>query len=386
VTAAAVTRVACLTPPGRGAIATIGLHGPQAWEITRQLFRTRKGTELPATPLPGRFWLGRLGTDIADEVILAVRQTDPVPYLEAHCHGGREAVRLLLDLFRSRGLVACSWDEFLHHTDDDPLRAAAAVALARAPTVRTAAILLDQHRGAFAAAIADILASLDHGDTAAAAQRLDQLAHFAPLGRHLTDPWRVTVAGAPNVGKSSLVNALAGYQRSVVAPTPGTTRDVVTVNLAVDGWPVELSDTAGLRTAGESLEEAGIQRARAAAAQADLCLWVLNASAEPVWPDAGSGAVRLVVNKVDLPPAWDLNQATGAARVSAQTGEGLPELCAALSGWLVPDVPPEGTAVPFTLPLCERVEEVQQTMATGQIEAVRDRVACFRGLDKRTLP
>jgi tRNA modification GTPase len=371
VTAAAVTRVACLTPPGRGAIATIGLHGPQAWEITRQLFRTRKGAELPATPPAGRFWLGRLGTDIADEVVLAVRQTDPVPYLEAHCHGGREAVRLLLDLFRSRGLVACTWDEFLRHTDDDPLRAAAAVALARAPTVRTAAILLDQHRGAFTAAIADILASLDRGDTATAATRLDELARFTPLGRHLTEPWRVTVAGAPNVGKSSLVNALAGYQRSVVAPTPGTTRDVVTVNLAVDGWPVELSDTAGLRTADESLEEAGIQRARQAAAGADLCLWVLDASAESVWPDDGAGTVRLVVNKVDLPPAWDLSRAEGAVRVSAQTGEGLPELCAALSGWLVPDVPPEGAAVPFTGIVCENIEHARQTIATGVVEATR---------------
>jgi tRNA modification GTPase len=188
----------------------------------------------------------------------------------------------------------------------------------------------------------------------------------------------VTVAGAPNVGKSSLVNALAGYQRSIVAPTPGTTRDVVTVNLAVDGWPLELSDTAGLRTAGESLEVAGIQRARAAAAGADLCLWVLDASAEPVWPDAGAGAVRLVVNKVDLPPAWDLNQAEGAVRVSAQTGDGLPELCAALSGWLVPDVPPEGTAVPFTGSLCDGIDHTRQMIAAGKIETVRGLVQKIR--------
>jgi tRNA modification GTPase len=348
------------------------LHGPLAWEAARQLFRTRAGAELPQGPQAGRFWLGRLGTDVADEVVLAVKATEPVLWLEAHCHGGREAVRLLLDLFRQRGLQPCSWDEFLRPTEDDPLRAAATVALARAPTVRTAAILLDQYRGAFAGAIRDITASLDRGDTSGAARTLDSLARYAPPGRHLTSPWRVTVAGAPNVGKSSLVNALAGYQRSVVAPTPGTTRDVVTVSLAVDGWPVELSDTAGLREAGESLEEAGMRRARAAAAAADLCLWVLDASAEPAWPDRGTGTVRLVVNKVDLPPVWDLQRAEGAPHVSAHTGEGLPELCAALSGWLVPEPPPEGAAVPFMEPLCDGVEEARQLLAGGRVEAARE--------------
>jgi tRNA modification GTPase len=315
-----------------------------------------------------------MGTDIADEVVLAVREVEPIPRIEVHCHGGREVVRLLLDLLRARGLVACTWDEFLRQTDAGPLRAAAAVALGRAPTVRTASILLDQYHGAFARAVGDILASLEREDTAAAASRLNELARFAPLGRHLTTPWRVTVAGAPNVGKSSLVNALAGYQRSVVAPTPGTTRDVVTVNLAIDGWPVDLADTAGLRASSESLEKAGMQRAREAATAADLCLWVLDASTEPGWPEASHGAVKLVVNKVDLQPAWDLSRAEGAVRVSAQTGEGLSELCAALSRWLVPDVPPAGAAVPFTDHLCDAIEEARQNLTNGHADTVRGRL------------
>lgn len=372
------TRVACLTPPGRGAIATLGLHGPQAWEAARQLFRTRGGAELPETPQAGRFWLGRLGTDVADEVVLAVKAGGPSPLLEVHCHGGREAVRLLLDLFRQRGLRPCSWDEFLRHTEADPLRAAAASALARAPTVRTAAVLLDQYRGAFAAAVTDILASLDRGDTPGAALRLGELGRYVPPGRHLTAPWCVTVAGAPNVGKSSLVNALAGYQRSIVAATPGTTRDVVTVSLAVDGWPVEVSDTAGLREGREALEEAGMRRARESAAGADLCLWVLDASsAEPVWPDPGAGTVRLVVNKVDLPAVWDLQRAEGAVRVSASTGEGLAELCAALSQWLVPEVPPAGAAVPFTDGLCGGIEEARRLLADGRPGPARECLGQF---------
>jgi tRNA modification GTPase len=377
VTSQPVTRVACLTPPGRGAIATLGLHGPLAWDVVRQLFRTRRGAELPASPRAGRTWFGRIGTDISDEVILAVKQTEPVLSLEVHCHGGREAVRWLVDLFRARGLEVCSSDDFLRASVSNPLRAEAALALMHAPTIRTAAILLDQYHGAFENAVADIVASLDRGDAAAAKAQLAELARYIPLGRHLTTPWRVTVAGAPNVGKSSLVNALAGYQRSVVAATPGTTRDVVTVSLAVDGWPVELADTAGQREGDESLEKAGIQRAREAAVAADLCLWVLDASTEPAWPDAGAGRVQLIVNKVDLPPAWDLNLAKGAVRVSAQTGEGLQELCAALSGWLVPEIPRAGTAMPFLKRHFNALDDASRSMTVDQAEEAR---ACLRTL------
>lgn len=372
------TWVACLTPSGRGAVATLGLSGPRAWEAVRPLFRTRAGGELPAAPEAGRFWLGRLGGDVADEVVLAVKSSGPSPLLEIHGHGGREVVRFLLDLFAARGLRACSWPEFLHLTESDPLRAAAATALAEAPTAGTAAVLLDQYHGALAAALDDVLAALDSGDSGASAAGLDALALRAGLGRHLTAPWRVAVAGAPNVGKSTLVNALAGYQRSVVSSTPGTTRDVVTVRLAFDGWPVELADTAGLRGDAEALEEAGIRRARDAAAAADLVLWVVDASAPPAWPEPNAGKVRVVVNKVDLPPAWDLAEVGDAVRVSATTGAGLPELCAALGSWLVPDPPPAGAAVPFTAGLCDGIREAQRHLADGRGAEARAAVIRLR--------
>ncbi len=89
------------------------------------------------------------------------------------------------------------------------------------------------------------------------------------------------VAGRPNVGKSRLLNALAGYERAIVDPTPGTTRDVVTVRTALDGWPVELADTAGLRDSDDAIESAGIALARARQADADLTLLVLDRS-EPL--------------------------------------------------------------------------------------------------------
>jgi tRNA modification GTPase len=156
---------------------------------------------------------------------------------------------------------------------------------------------------------------------------------------------------------------------------------VVTTRIAVEGWPLELADTAGLRPEAAVLEEEGIRRARAAAAAADLCLWVLDGAAEPVWPAEGAlaGNVRLAINKTDLPAAWDWNQASEALRVSARTGAGLAELCQALARWLVPDPPPAGAAVPFTPRLCDQVEEAQQRLAAGEGAEARLLVQGMRG-------
>jgi tRNA modification GTPase len=359
------TWIACLTPPGQSALATLGIYGPRAWASLRKLFRRRSGGELGEEPAGGRFWLGRIGGEVADEVVVAVKQTEPVPWLEVHGHGGREVVRFLIDLFREQGLQLCSWEEFLRKTSTDALTAAAAIALTQAATLRTAGILLDQQQGTLGRALDAIGQALKNGDTGAAQKDLAQLARFADVGQHLTRPWRVVVAGAPNVGKSSLVNALAGYQRSIVAATPGTTRDVVTTRLALDGWLIELADTAGQRTEAEDLEEQGIRRARATASAADLCLWLLDGSAPPVWPSQPLAAVMYVVNKSDLPPAWDRPSAPNAIHVSALTGEGLSELCAAVIARLVPDPPPPGAAVPFTPQLCERIALAQRHVAAG---------------------
>jgi tRNA modification GTPase len=371
------TLVACLTPPGTAALATLALRGPRAWEVIRRLFRPlRSGQVLPPEPEPGRLWLGHLGAELSDQVVLTAKPVKGGPWIEIHCHSGREVVRLLLDTFRANGVRPCTWQELEQLTTDRPLQALAAAALAEAPTQRTAAILLDQYQGALEQALVAVLAALDRDDQDDAGRLLAELAGRRSLGRHLTMPWRVSVAGAPNVGKSSLVNALAGYQRSVVAATPGTTRDVVTTSLAIEGWPVELSDTAGLREEAEMLEAQGIRQAETALAAADLCLWVVDAFVPPVWPRASATGVRVVVNKIDLTPAWDLSQAGDALRVSARTGAGLAELCQALGRWLVPDPLPPGAAVPFTETLCARIAEAQQylsasspTEARGILEA-----------------
>jgi tRNA modification GTPase len=371
------TLVACLTPPGTAAIATLALRGPLAWQAVRDVFRphSRSGTPLPPAPEPGRMWVGRLGEASAggpsDEVVLAVRAVEPWPGLEVHAHGGVEVVRWLLELFRARGAVVCSWQDFEARTTGDRLCALALAELTRAPTVRTAAVLLDQYQGALRRAVDAARAAAVAGDAATARAVLDDVARYAAVGRHLTAPWQVAVLGAPNVGKSSLVNALAGFQRSVVAETPGTTRDVVATLLALDGWPVEVSDTAGLRDEPGILEAAGIARARASGRAADLCLWLLDASAPPLWPPADLAAVLLVLNKVDLPPAWDMDTAPAALRVSARTGTGLQELCAAVVARLVPIVPPPGAPVVFTATMVDRIDEARRYCGSGGLDEAR---------------
>jgi tRNA modification GTPase len=178
------------------------------------------------------------------------------------------------------------------------------------------------------------------------------------------------LAGRPNVGKSSLINALLGYARAIVFDEPGTTRDVLTAATALDGWPVELADTAGLHNTSDALEAAGVERARQQMAAADVLVLVFDLtqpwSAEEASLIEEWSAAILVFNKCDLPEAPSPNRPTGL-RTSATTREGVEELIRRLAERLVPLPPPPSCAVPFTVRQVEALHEMARRIAPSGV-------------------
>jgi tRNA modification GTPase len=200
----------------------------------------------------------------------------------------------------------------------------------------------------------------------------------ATVGLHLTTPFRVVLAGRPNVGKSSLINALVGYERAIVFDQPGTTRDVVTAATAIDGWPVELADTAGLGESRDAIELAGMELARGRLAAADAIVLVFDKSlawsAEDdalaaAWPDA-----LIVHNKCDLPLARGPERPAGID-TSTVTRLGIDRLLERVASTLVPVAPPPGAAMPFTREQVDRLraalEATHRGNASSAMEALR---------------
>jgi tRNA modification GTPase len=161
----------------------------------------------------------------------------------------------------------------------------------------------------------------------------------AARGERLREGLVVAIAGPPNAGKSTLLNCLARREAAIVSPHAGTTRDVIEVQLDLDGFPVVLLDTAGIRDTRDPVEEEGVRRARTRAAEADLVLWLTDPTADLVPPGAelgNGGPVWLVETKADLVPGERGTlpaRASVAFRISATDGSGLPELTAALAGF-----------------------------------------------------
>ena len=150
-------------------------------------------------------------------------------------------------------------------------------------------------------------------------------------GERLRDGLVVAIAGPPNVGKSTLINQLARREVAIVSPFAGTTRDVIEVQLDLDGYPVTVIDTAGIRETDDPVEQEGVRRARARAAEADLVLWLADGtSGEGV--HAGLTPVWSVRNKIDLSarPLADPDNGTREFRISAARGDGIPDLIASL--------------------------------------------------------
>lgn len=160
---------------------------------------------------------------------------------------------------------------------------------------------------------------------------------LAAQGRseRLRDGLVVAIAGPPNVGKSTLMNQLARREVAIVSPHAGTTRDVIEVQLDLDGYPVIVIDTAGVRETDDPVEQEGVRRARARAAEADLVLWIVDGQHQEI-RQPGTAPVWVVRNKVDLLGAGAVSgQGEGGTdfKVSAGRGDGIPELIAGLVGF-----------------------------------------------------
>jgi len=346
---------ATLTPAGRGALAVVGVCGATAAEMVDRLFEPRSGQPV-AGRADGTVAVGRWRTDAAaagEEVVVVRRRCD---LCEVHCHGGLAASAAVLESLEGLGAVPLSWPAWLAHTGVPEIEREAREALADAAGPQAARLLCRQLAGRLAAEfdrIGGLATTGDEPGLAAAARRLRRAAR---VGLRLTRPWRVVLAGRVNAGKSSLVNAIAGHARSLVSPRPGTTRDLVETRLVLGGWDIDLVDTAGLREPAAATERAGIARAMAARADADLVLDVVAAddpaglAAAEIELHGGDGPPRLVVvTKCDLGPVVP---PSGGVATSVVTDSGIETLATTIIDRLVPEARTEpdllADAVPFT--------------------------------------
>lgn len=370
---ASCTSVVLLTPAGRGAVATLLVEGPDALAaVESQFFPADRRLRLGDFPC-GRIVFGRWGKGGEEVVICRFDERQ----VELSCHGGRLAAERIERDLVEQGCQRLDWQQ--REYGSSLLQREAETALAQARTQRTAAILLDQLQGALQREVAKVC-DVAAGNPEQACQDLQTLLDRSDIGLHLTTPWRIVLAGRPNVGKSSLINALLGYSRSIVFDQPGTTRDVVTATAAIDGWPVEFTDMAGLRESNEALEAAGIERAQAQMAAADVLILVFDAT-EPwttedsrlsaCWPDA-----LILFNKCDLIAAID-DRRPSDLTTSAVTRQGMDGLLAAIVSRIVPQMPPAGSGVPFTP---RQLGILDDALSGLRAERVEEAVQCLAAL------
>ena len=343
------TIFALATAPGRAAVAVVRISGPGSVAALMAL------TDRSVAPRRASV---RTLSDASGEAIdtaLVLRFAGPHSYtgedcVELHLHGGRGVVDSVTQALLALGLRLAEPGEFTRRAFENgklDLDQAEAVAdLVDAETANQTRQALGQLAGALGVryrswrdrlidALARLEAAVDFPDEeipadvggqvraalSALADEIDAAVDDASRGQRVREGYRIAVIGAPNSGKSSLINALSGRDMAIVTPTPGTTRDVIEAHLSLDGFSVVAADTAGLRETADPIEGEGVRRARRWAAEADLRLWVVDGSASnSAWrqalADVRPGDI-CVLNKSDLPRGADASAAERAAMDAA---------------------------------------------------------------------
>lgn len=310
-TSDADTIAAIATAPGEGAISIVRISGPESLALADRVFKGHG--PLPSRQVPGTFLHGWIVDqhETADEVILLIYRA-PCSYtredvVEIQGHGGRAAAQRILRVVLDGGARLADPGEFTKRAflngRIDLLQAEAVIDLIRARSDRAAASAIEQLDGRLSrmfeaiyddllAVAADLEATLDFSEDelpvvllATLQQRLStieiQLKDLLETwneGHVLREGAMVVIGGKPNVGKSTLLNQLLGTNRAIVNSLPGTTRDIIEEQMVINGYPVRLVDTAGLRRADCEIEEEGIRRARQYVQKADILIYVIDSS------------------------------------------------------------------------------------------------------------
>lgn len=366
------TIAAISTPIGEGGIGIVRMSGPKALAILHKIFAKGKHSHLPLDTCHLRPYHLHYGHvldpetgEVVDEVLVsympAPRTYTREDIVEINCHGGIIPLRRTLELCLRRGARLANPGEFTLRAflngRIDLSQAEAVLDIVRAKTGASLRVAVDQLdgqlsgevrriRGQLVDALAHVEASIDFpedeiperdiaSDLKEAHGLLEELLAHADQGIVYRQGVRTAIVGKPNVGKSSLLNALLRTSRAIVAPIPGTTRDTLEETLNLQGIPLVLVDTAGIVAETEDvLERLSIERSRKALAQADLALLVVDGSEPLSEADreiarlVGDRTAILVINKIDLPQALaseslNLLPRAPGVRISALTGEGL---------------------------------------------------------------
>jgi len=334
-----------LTARGRGAIAVVQVCGSDAIEVVQKCFASASGK--PLRELASRqIVYGTWKSTGEDLVVVSVADDQ----LEVHCHGGTAVVEVVKQDLSDAGAGASN------SQPPSPAAYAADVAdvIQGCGTQRSAMHLLNMYES---------WKQIDAGESVSAATAGDAL-RFVEFGRHLDKPWKVVLCGPPNAGKSSLINAICGFERAIVHTTAGTTRDVIQQQTAIDGWPVQFSDTAGIRETDHEIESAGVARAKKTIQDSDLVAFVFDIQTEvseireflDSTRDLVSGDSVLVFNKLDLVSESEIENlrqvfdSHSTIFLSCAQQTGLDDFQAELSQQLVPELPRRDLPVP----VCER--------------------------------